>query len=130
MKALTVREPYASLIALGMKHFETRSWQTKYRGDLAIHASVKEHARCAEVCRAFDLSRDSLRQGEVVAVVSLEDCIPVEVLRPQLDEREILAGDFSPGRFGWKLGHVRSVAPGRRARGSLGLWTIDDSMLR
>ena len=32
MKAVTVRQPWATLIALGMKRFETRSWQTKYRG--------------------------------------------------------------------------------------------------
>lgn len=38
MKALTVRQPWASLVALGVKTVETRSWQTKYRGPLAIHA--------------------------------------------------------------------------------------------
>lgn len=40
MKALTVRQPWASLIALGVKTVETRSWSTKYRGPLAIHAGM------------------------------------------------------------------------------------------
>lgn len=38
MKALTIRQPWASLIAHGVKTIETRSWSTEYRGPLAIHA--------------------------------------------------------------------------------------------
>lgn len=38
MKALTIRQPWASLVALGVKTIETRSWSTSYRGPLAIHA--------------------------------------------------------------------------------------------
>ena len=41
MKAITIWQPYAQAIALGLKKFETRSWPTKYRGKLAIHASLK-----------------------------------------------------------------------------------------
>ena len=44
MKALTVRQPWASLIAAGVKTIETRSWSTKYRGPLAIHAGKHEPA--------------------------------------------------------------------------------------
>ena len=40
MKALTIRQPWASLIAAGVKTIETRSWSTKYRGPLAIHAGL------------------------------------------------------------------------------------------
>ena len=39
MKALTLHQPYASAIALGLKHFETRAWKTTYRGPVAIHAA-------------------------------------------------------------------------------------------
>jgi hypothetical protein len=38
MKAITITQPYATLIAIGAKHIETRSWATNYRGPLAIHA--------------------------------------------------------------------------------------------
>lgn len=38
MKTLTLHQPWASLIAMGVKKIETRSWGTKYRGPLAIHA--------------------------------------------------------------------------------------------
>ena len=38
MKALTIRQPWASLIAAGMKTIETRGWSTRYWGPLLIHA--------------------------------------------------------------------------------------------
>lgn len=41
MKALTLIQPWATLIMLGEKQIETRSWNTKYRGKLAIHAGKK-----------------------------------------------------------------------------------------
>lgn len=39
MKVLSLTEPYATLIKMGMKTIETRSWKTNYRGELYIHAS-------------------------------------------------------------------------------------------
>lgn len=39
MRAISLTQPYASLIALGAKKIETRSWRTGYRGPLAIHAA-------------------------------------------------------------------------------------------
>jgi hypothetical protein len=41
MKALTLWQPWATAIALGLKHYETRTWFVGYRGDLAIHAAKK-----------------------------------------------------------------------------------------
>ncbi len=45
MKALTIWQPWASLIATGEKIYETRSWPTKYRGPIAIHAAKKDPAK-------------------------------------------------------------------------------------
>lgn len=44
MKVLTLHQPWASLVALGVKTIETRSWSTKYRGPLAIHAAARKPA--------------------------------------------------------------------------------------
>ena len=41
MKTLSIRQPYAALICRGIKKIEKRSWDTKYRGKLLIHASGK-----------------------------------------------------------------------------------------
>jgi len=45
MKAITLWQPWASLIACGAKKYETRSWYTNYRGKIAIHASKKKPPR-------------------------------------------------------------------------------------
>ena len=42
MKAITLWQPWASLLACGAKKFETRSWKTDYRGPIAIHAAMKD----------------------------------------------------------------------------------------
>jgi hypothetical protein len=39
MKVLTLTQPWATLVAIGAKRIETRSWSTSYRGPLAIHAA-------------------------------------------------------------------------------------------
>jgi len=42
MKAITIWQPWASLLACGAKQFETRSWATSYRGPIAIHAAQRQ----------------------------------------------------------------------------------------
>ena len=44
-KAITIRQPWAGLIAVGEKIYETRSWPTKYRGPIAIHAGKSSPLR-------------------------------------------------------------------------------------
>ncbi|MFN5288139.1 MAG: ASCH domain-containing protein [Planctomyces sp.] len=39
MKALSIRQPFASLIAAGKKTVELRTWYTHYRGPLLICAA-------------------------------------------------------------------------------------------
>lgn len=108
MKALTIRQPWASLIALGVKHIETRSWSTRYRGPLAIHAGkawpvpVAEWQvphdrglgpmveRMAMVERMVDPADPVTRRwetlhtprGAVVAVADLIDVVPMVAWAP------------------------------------------------
>ena len=72
MRALTIRQPWASLIAAGMKTIETRSWSTKYRGPLAIHAGKHEPAVCAYQHLPLDQSMQWL-QGCISAGISSPD---------------------------------------------------------
>ena len=55
MKALTIYQPFASLLAVGEKRFETRGWATKHRGPIAIHAGR----------RMFELELDEDLRAEV-----------------------------------------------------------------
>lgn len=119
LKVLTVRQPFATRIALGRKRYETRSWWTSYRGELAIHAGqAKDHVPAADV--------PGLVFGAVVAVVELVDCVPTGRVSGELSDAELAWGDFSPGRWAWELRNVRRVEPPVAAVGRQGLWVLAD----
>ena len=103
MKALTLRQPWASLIADGRKTIETRTWRTRYRGPLAIHASARPY--------------EDLPTGGIVAVAWLYGCRPMETT----DEDAACIALFD-GAYAWLLANVQPV-PLIPCKGMLGLWT-------
>lgn len=127
MKALSLRQPWATLVAIGAKKIETRSWRTGYRGPLAIHASAtfgptETHLCDGEPFHCALLSIGSMPLGAVVAIVDLVDVEAITAANtPQEPERSF--GDYGPGRWAWRLENVRRLAPAIAVRGHLGLWT-------
>lgn len=129
MKALSLLQPWASLVAAGAKRYETRSWGTDYRGPLAIHASKsafegREYFLSSEVAQAAldGLCWLDLPRGAIVATARLTDCFRSRGLPPpDRCQHEGAFGNFERGRFLWKLEDVRPIQPAP-ARGSLGLW--------
>lgn len=116
MKALSIHAPYGSLIAAGIKRHETRSWRTNYRGPLAIHQgkswvdadvaatlrpALKALQRRCPVMWANDIEHGH-GIGAVVAIANLVDCVPTESLT-EIDPLDRLCGDFTPGRWAWRL---------------------------
>ena len=86
MKALTLHQPWATLVAIGAKRVETRSWATKYRGPLAIHAAkvVRKAepmplALVSAIHAALLAAHWSKRYplGAVVATCTLVDVVPI-----------------------------------------------------
>src|SRR6476646_5512325 len=115
MKAITLWQPWASLIAWGEKQYETRSWYTAYRGPLAIHAGkmddTVELLECNSFYReAFDRAGVSyelrLPAGCVLCIVDLIDVVETESLKGKISQAEENFGDYSSGRFAWKLSNV------------------------
>jgi hypothetical protein len=137
MKALTMWQPHASLLALGVRTIETRSWGTDYRGPLVIHAAVRWNAQTAaetnEAARlmhslavpltglghAFAAIEYRKTLGCVLAIADLVDCRPI----PEREGTDLdrLLGGFGRGRIGWFLERPRLVVPARRT-GAQGLW--------
>jgi hypothetical protein len=114
MKALSLIQPYATLVLTGAKRYETRSWQTSHRGLLAIHASktvpLEIQAVCLEEPFASALraagyeSAVDLPRGVVLGTVELVAVIAVAALDlEQLSPQERAFGDYGPGRYAWKL---------------------------
>lgn len=131
--ALTVTQPWASLVALGHKHVETRNWQVKvsrYRGPVAIHAAAtfpgwcKEYVQedCFAACLGFAQARD-LPLGCVLAIAVLVDCVPTVPYRDTLSAQERAFGNFGPGRFAWIFENIQALPTPIQARGMLNLWS-------
>ena len=126
--AISLWEPWGTLVAIEAKRYETRHWKTSYRGDLVICTAKK---RDREILEGYEALRPEIfrhgvkmepcRFGVALCVVTLVDCIPTEFIPD--DERRF--GNFAPGRFAWDLQNVRRFDPPIAARGKQGLWKWD-----
>ena len=130
MKAITLTQPWATLVAIGAKRIETRSWRTSHRGPLAIHAAKGMPDWAKDICneepfRSVLLAAGiagvcDLPRGCVIATASLIGCLTTEQSFPS--EQEEAFGDYGPGRFAWWLDNVVPLPAPIPAKGSLGLW--------
>lgn len=141
MKAITIKQPWATLIALGEKKFETRSWGTKYRGKLAIHAgkSVDKDA-CEDSWIKSVLAEHGittwkqLPTGVVLATTELIGCHKVSLgvgsvvctSGPIIQGLEYEFGDYTEGRFAWELSNLQVLQESVPAKGQLSLWNWDE----
>jgi hypothetical protein len=143
IKALSLTLPWPLLVASGAKQIETRSWETPYRGPVAIHASkglasiggvnglrllcAKAPFYRALTAAGYETMESVLAtRGCIVAVADVVDCQRTDSLvpwRPSVRQDEYAFGDYSPNRFMWRLANVRPLAQPVPARGALGLWT-------
>lgn len=134
MKALSLWQPWASLIAHGHKKLETRSWSTSYRGLLAIHATATWHSGVPELCLREPMFRlalskhyptlGSLPLGCIIATCFLIRCVRAEDIRLSLSDKELVFGDYSDGRWAWELGDVRLVDPPVACKGQRSIWSV------
>jgi len=138
VKALSLTQPWASLVATGAKKIETRSWRTDYRGPLAIHASAEFPREARLLCftepfysalkkanlNANHRPEKVLSLGAIVAVCELAD-VQVITAANVPGEPEGSFGEYRPGRFMWVLENVRRLPRPIPAKGSLGLWETD-----
>lgn len=153
LRGLSLWQPWASLIAVGAKRVETRSWQIGYRGLLAIHATkVFQFSGSAtyydstlgplmrEALRPLYSDYKTLPLGAIVAVADLVGCFRIsrsttytlpgparETMSLGVDE--LAFGDYTPGRFGWVLGDVQRLSEPIPCRGARGLWAVPDDVV-
>lgn len=126
-KALTLTQPWATLVALGIKRVETRTWSTDYRGQLLIHAAKGNPDREFEAelrARGILPADAEIPLGAIVARCRLQFVGSTGVAFATLawDSLERELGDFSWGRFGWTLTQIERIEPPLPWRGALGLW--------
>ena len=127
MKVLSITEPYASLIEANIKHIETRSWKTSYRGELYIHASLTKIPKAwRENKELMALAEGiSLNYGYIICKCNLVDCIYItEDFINNLKKNnytEYICGHYEVGRYAWLLKDIEIITP-IRVKGQLGIW--------
>ncbi len=105
MKALSIKEPWATLILNGDKTIETRTWGTKYRGEILLCASKNPPSEIS---------------GKAFAVAEISDCRDMTLS----DENEACC-EVYPGAKSWVLSNVRRIDP-FPVKGQLGLFEVED----
>lgn len=126
MKAISLWQPWASLIVLGEKEYETRGWATGYRGPLLIHASKRAVLKdlddaldCPYMQKALEQyrpvslvldlrltarqARETLPFGKLLGRVDLVDCVPTTKMRNDITNKEYMFGNYGAGRYAWKM---------------------------
>jgi activating signal cointegrator 1 len=125
MKAITLTQPWATLVALGEKKLGTRGWQCYYGGPLAIHAAKTYKKREYADLVHSEPFYSSLRPGgvycdplavlgHVIAISSVVRCLRIDSEWQReypLTEKEKAFGNFGPARFVWILGPVQRIVP-------------------
>lgn len=131
MKVLSITEPMATLICLGKKKIETRSWKTNYRGKLYIHASLtkirKEWENNKELMGLLD--NNNLNYGNIICKCNLVDCIYMDeefINNIKKDKQEYLCGIYELGRYAWILDDIQILNIPIKIKGHLGIWNYEE----
>jgi len=122
MKALSIKQPWATAILVGQKTIETRTWFTKYRGPLLIVSSKKPDKVIFEKLKkqGMDFSADgTLIYGSAIATANLIDCRKMT----KADEDEAMC-DIYPNAYSWVLTDIKRIKP-FPVKGQLGIYEVD-----
>ncbi len=141
MKALSLLQPWATLVVMGIKQIETRSWSTAYRGPLLIHASKGKAGEIFAQDAPFKKYIPNFKQlpfGYIIGKVTLTDVIRIgtgtllhtsDEMMNNLTMEEKAFGDYTAGRFAWMLQDAVAFKTPLGARGSLTLWEFDEGVI-
>lgn len=109
MKALTIKQPWATLIVDGYKEYEFRSWKTNYRGKILIHAGLSLEKDADKRFEVYNLTHD---YGCIIGEAILTDCILVEEkFSQQLRDKNplVYAKSNHVEEYAWKLENIKKI---------------------
>lgn len=127
MKVLTIKEPYATLIAAGLKEYEFRTWKTSYRGEILIHAAKTPNI---ENKKRFIDRNLNYKEGFIIAKATITDCVEVDdkLIKELLNKDKEVYKNLSVKRdkilYGFKLENVERINP-IEIKGQLGFWNYN-----
>ena len=129
MKVITLKQPWATLVAEGIKKYEFRSWKTNYRGKILIHAGVGIDKEDMKKYKNMNLEFPSRR---IIAEVEIEDCLELneKLNKKNKKKKNIAYGSKYRTGYAWKLKNIKKININKEINGKLGLWNIDMDKLK
>ena len=127
MKVITIKQPWATLIAEGIKKYEFRTWKTKYRGEILIHAGKGIDKKAMQKYEHLNLDYPS---GAIIAKVEITDCIYVDdEFRKKLSKEnpvvyENIISNKNWEGYAFQLEKVEKIEP-ISINGRLSLWDYE-----
>ena len=124
MKVLTLKQPWATLVAEGIKQIEFRSWKTNYRGKILIHAGTGIDKEAMTKFKDLNLSYPS---GCIIAETSIIDCIELDeqTNKDIISQNNIAYGTKYRDGYAWILSNTRKINSDKIIKGKLGIWNIE-----
>lgn len=129
MKAITIKQPFASLIIEGYKEYEFRTWRTKFRGDILIHAGKGVDKKAMEKYKHLVSDCPS---GCMLGIVTITDCIKIDDEAREMFKDNIVYDNVVNNKdwdgFGFKIENIRKVE-NTPANGKLSLWDFEGEII-
>lgn len=121
MKTITLKQPWASLIAYGYKKYEFRTWKTNYRGEILIHAGKGIDKEAMKRVKEYNLEYPS---GKIIAKVKIVDCIKLDENKNRKicsENRKVYGYNDYEG-YAWLLSDPELVDVDEEVSGRLSFW--------
>ena len=128
MRVISIKQPFASLIAEGYKEYEFRTWKTNYRGEIYIHASLSANKEAMKKYKDLNLTYP---KGCIIAKATLSDCIEINDNFKKLIKKKnkytyiynhVLENDDN--KYAFFLTNIEKIKP-IPIKGKLGIWNYE-----
>ena len=124
MKVITLKQPWATLVAEGIKQYEFISWKYNYRGEILIHAGAGIDKEAMKKVESLNLEYP---QKRIIAKVIIEDCLELndELNKKICNSNPMVYGNKNRTGFVWKLKDVKKISCDETVSGKQGIWNYD-----
>jgi len=124
MKVITLKQPWATLVAEGLKKYEFRSWKLNYRGEILIHAGKGADL---DAMKKFEPLNLEFPKSRILAKVNILDCIELnkDINEQIIKENELVYGHkYNRTGYAWKLEVIEKINDNKDVSGKQGIWNI------
>lgn len=124
MRVITLKQPWASLVANGLKIYEFRSMNYSYRGKILIHAGKGIDNEAMNRVKEYNLDYP---QSRILAEVEIVDCIKIDRNFNEMINKlnSPVYGTKNRTGYAWKLDNIKKLNIEKRFNGKQGIWYVD-----